>query len=115
VNQNVMHELIRHAICRVKLPTVREHTFLVSLVNISMKVYRKEVGMFFALYVVTLIFKGYSKNRSITVINEMKQDGTCYCDRFSSNTLNQWVSTFVIPRPGKFFFYKTRARYWAAA
>jgi hypothetical protein len=29
--------------------------------------------------------------------------------------LDQWFSTFVRPRPGKFFFYKTRARYWAAA
>jgi hypothetical protein len=24
--------------------------------------------------------------------------------------LRQWISTFVRPRPGKFFFYKTRAR-----
>jgi len=24
--------------------------------------------------------------------------------------LDQWFSTFVRPRPGKFFFYKTRAR-----
>jgi hypothetical protein len=25
--------------------------------------------------------------------------------------LSGWFSTFVRPRPGKFFFYKTRARY----
>jgi hypothetical protein len=24
--------------------------------------------------------------------------------------LDQWFSAFVRPRPGKFFFYKTRAR-----
>jgi hypothetical protein len=30
-------------------------------------------------------------------------------------TLNQWFSTFVGPRPVNSFFYKTRARYWAAA
>jgi hypothetical protein len=29
--------------------------------------------------------------------------------------LDQWFSTFVRPRPGKFFFYKKRARYRAAA
>jgi hypothetical protein len=29
--------------------------------------------------------------------------------------LKQWFSTVVRPRPGKFFFYTTRARYRAAA
>jgi hypothetical protein len=40
-----------------------------------------------------------------------------YCEHkalpsLESNTdhLGQWFSTFVRPRPGKFFFYKTRAR-----
>jgi hypothetical protein len=32
--------------------------------------------MFFALYMVTLTFKEYSKIWSITEINEMEQDGT---------------------------------------
>jgi hypothetical protein len=31
------------------------------------------------------------------------------------STLHQWFSTFIRPRDGKFFFYKTRARYRAAA
>jgi hypothetical protein len=29
--------------------------------------------------------------------------------------IDQWFSTFVRPRSGKFFFYKTRARYRTAA
>jgi hypothetical protein len=28
--------------------------------------------------------------------------------------LKQWLSNFAIPRLGNFYFYKTRARYWAA-
>jgi hypothetical protein len=34
----------------------------------------------------------------------------------SGHTLapDQWLSTVVRPRPGKFFLYKTRAQYWAA-
>jgi hypothetical protein len=28
----------------------------------------------------------------------------------AKRAIGQWFSTFVRPRPGKFFFYKTRAR-----
>jgi len=48
-------------------------------------------------------------HRCLSVVNVEVMSGRGVCDRLMTH-LEQYFTTIVRPRPGKFYFHKTRAR-----